>query len=123
MQGAGGGLLTPSRRSRALDKVAPAERVEERLLDRGNVPRPLPRVLSPAGLGGHILWVLVLRSALGLDADVPGGTVTVAPAFAGAYAPLTVTGLQVGGARLDITPAADGTVNVTAPEGLAVISA
>ncbi|WP_246618823.1 hypothetical protein [Streptomyces javensis] len=65
----------------------------------------------------------MLRSALGLDADVPGGTVTVAPAFAAAYAPLTVTGLQVGGARLDITLAADGAVNVTAPEGLTVVPA
>ncbi|GDY50093.1 hypothetical protein SVIO_007160 [Streptomyces violaceusniger] len=45
------------------------------------------------------------------------------PAFAGAYAPLTVTGLQVGGAQLDITLAADGAVNVTAPEGLTVVPA
>ena len=64
-----------------------------------------------------------LRSALGLEADVPGGTVTVAPTFARAYGPLTVTGLQVGGGRLDVALAADGAVSVTAPEGLAVVTA
>jgi hypothetical protein len=64
----------------------------------------------------------VLRSALGLDADVPAGTVTVAPAFASAYAPLTATQLQVGQDRLDVTVAADGRVEVSAPEGLDVVT-
>ncbi|MFD6174441.1 glycogen debranching N-terminal domain-containing protein [Streptomyces coeruleorubidus] len=64
--------------------------------------------------------VFVPQAALGLDADVPGGTVTTAPTFAAAYAPLTVTRLQVGGGRLDVTVTANGTVNMTAPAGLAV---
>ncbi|MER6091604.1 amylo-alpha-1,6-glucosidase [Streptomyces bluensis] len=66
--------------------------------------------------------VQVLRSALGLEADVPGGTITLSPTFAGAYGPLTVTGLQVGGGRLDVTLAADGSVEVVAPEGLTVVT-
>ncbi|GAA2656544.1 glycogen debranching N-terminal domain-containing protein [Streptomyces vastus] len=66
--------------------------------------------------------VLVLRSALGLDADVPGGTVTVAPAFAHEYGPLTVRGLQVAAGPLDVTVTNDGTATVTAPEGLTVLT-
>ncbi|MDG9710828.1 amylo-alpha-1,6-glucosidase [Streptomyces sp. DH10] len=65
--------------------------------------------------------ILVLQAALGLSADVPGGTVTVAPAFAATYAPLRVTGLQVGGDQLDVTVTADGTVNMTAPARLAMV--
>ncbi|MEU8873727.1 glycogen debranching N-terminal domain-containing protein [Streptomyces javensis] len=88
----------------------------------GPHPAPYPASCRPQAWAAASS-VLVLRSALGLDADVPGGTVTVAPAFAAAYAPLTVTGLQVGGAQLDITLAADGAVDVTAPEGLTVVPA
>ncbi|WP_406469519.1 hypothetical protein OH738_23300 [Streptomyces hirsutus] len=87
----------------------------------GPVPSPLPGVLPTPGVGSRSS-VLVLRSVLGLDADVPAGTVTVAPTFAGRHAPLTVTGLQVGGGRLDVTLTADGSVEVTAPEGLAVVT-
>ncbi|HET6353495.1 glycogen debranching N-terminal domain-containing protein [Streptomyces sp.] len=65
--------------------------------------------------------VLILRSALGLDADVPAGTVSVAPTFAQEYGPLTVTGLQVAGRPLKIAVAANGTTDVAAPEGLAVV--
>lgn len=62
--------------------------------------------------------ILVLKAALGLNADVPRGTVTIAPNFASTYAPLTVKGLQVGGDQLDVTVTADGTVDMTAPEEL-----
>ncbi|MCX4860445.1 glycogen debranching N-terminal domain-containing protein [Streptomyces canus] len=66
--------------------------------------------------------VLVLRSSLGLDADVPAGTVTVAPTFAHEYGPLTMTGLQVAGRPLDVTVREDGTTSVRAPEGLMVVT-
>ncbi|MFJ9033882.1 glycogen debranching N-terminal domain-containing protein [Streptomyces sp. NPDC102274] len=64
--------------------------------------------------------VVVLQSVLGLSADVPGGTLTVAPAFAEAYRPLKVEGLDVAGGRLDISVAADGTAHIEAPAGLEV---
>ncbi|MFP8960679.1 glycogen debranching N-terminal domain-containing protein [Streptomyces nanhaiensis] len=86
----------------------------------GSGPAPYPASCRPQAWAAASS-VLVLRAALGLDADVPGGTVTVAPAFASAFAPLTVTGLQVGGERLDVSVAADGSVEVTAPEGLNVL--
>ncbi|MER6617748.1 amylo-alpha-1,6-glucosidase [Streptomyces xantholiticus] len=87
----------------------------------GDSPAPYPASCRPQAWAGTSS-VLVLQAALGLDADVPGGTVTVAPTFAPAYAPLTVTGLQVDGDELDVTVTADGTVNVIAPQGLTVIT-
>jgi hypothetical protein len=65
----------------------------------------------------------VLQAALGLEADVPGGTVTVAPTFADAYGPLTVTGLRVADGPLDVALTADGTARVAAPERITVITA
>ncbi|MDQ0836070.1 glycogen debranching enzyme [Streptomyces achromogenes] len=89
--------------------------------EAGTNPAPYPASCRPQAWGAASS-VLVLRSALGLDADVPAGTLTVAPTFAAAYAPLTVTGLQVNGSRLDVTLTPDGSVNVTAPKGLQVIT-
>ncbi|MFG2793133.1 hypothetical protein [Streptomyces sp. NPDC048419] len=96
----------------------------------GRRPRPVEAASRPAPYPASCrpqAWaaaasVSVLQAALGLDADIPAGTVTVTPAFATAYAPLTVTGLQVGPGALDITVTADGTVDVTAPEGLSVVT-
>ena len=90
--------------------------------EAGPDPAPYPASCRPQAWAAASS-VLVLRSALGLDAHVPAGTVTVAPAFASAYGPLTVTGLRVGGERLDVTVTADGEVDVTAPEGLTVVTA
>ncbi|MFF3735049.1 hypothetical protein ACFYXM_33420 [Streptomyces sp. NPDC002476] len=59
--------------------------------------------------------MLVLRSVLGLSADVPGGTLTVVPAFAEGYRPLRVEGLEVAVGRFDIRVDADGTAHVDAP--------
>ncbi|MES4900948.1 MULTISPECIES: hypothetical protein [unclassified Streptomyces] len=64
--------------------------------EAGPRPAPYPASCRPQAWAAASS-VQVLRSALGLEADVPGGTVTVAPTFARAYGPLTVTGLQVGG--------------------------
>ncbi|MFC5218937.1 glycogen debranching N-terminal domain-containing protein [Streptomyces coerulescens] len=87
----------------------------------GSTPAPYPASCRPQAWAAASS-VLVLQAALGLNADVPAGTVTVTPAFAAAYTPLAVTGLQVNGGQLDITVAADGAVNVTAPEGLSVVT-
>ncbi|MER6531113.1 glycogen debranching N-terminal domain-containing protein [Streptomyces sp. NPDC001508] len=84
-------------------------------------PAPYPASCRPQAWAAAAS-VHVLRAALGLDADVPGGTVTVAPGFARSFGPLTVTGLEAGGEQLDITLAADGTVNTRAPKGLTVLT-
>ncbi|PVE04103.1 amylo-alpha-1,6-glucosidase [Streptomyces scopuliridis] len=84
-----------------------------------SVPSPYPASCRPQAWAAASS-VMVLQSALGLSADVPGGTLTVAPAFAEAYRPLKVEGLDVAGGRLDITVAADGTAHIEAPAGLEV---
>lgn len=88
----------------------------------GTGPAPYPASCRPQAWAAASS-VLVLRAALGLDADVPAGTLTVAPTFARNYGPLTVNGLQVSGDRLDVSLTADGSVNVSAPEGLSVTTA
>ncbi|MFF4754390.1 amylo-alpha-1,6-glucosidase [Streptomyces sp. NPDC002514] len=87
----------------------------------GSWPAPYPASCRPQAWAAASA-VHVLRAGLGLEADVPGGTITVAPGFARAYGPLTVTGLEAGGERLDVTVAADGTVSTRAPKGLRVIT-
>ncbi|MFE4639589.1 glycogen debranching N-terminal domain-containing protein [Streptomyces sp. NPDC056730] len=84
-----------------------------------SVPSPYPASCRPQAWAAASS-VMVLQSALGLSADVPGGTLTVAPAFAEAYRPLKVEGLDVAGGRLDISVAADGTAHIEAPAGLEV---
>ncbi|WP_328353470.1 amylo-alpha-1,6-glucosidase [Streptomyces sp. NBC_00445] len=90
--------------------------------EAGPGPAPYPASCRPQAWAAASS-VLVLQAALGLDADVPGGTVTVAPTFARNYGPLTVNGLQVDGGRLDISLSADGSAHVTALGGLAVTTA
>ncbi|WP_281196638.1 amylo-alpha-1,6-glucosidase, partial [Streptomyces lushanensis] len=82
-------------------------------------PAPYPASCRPQAWAAASS-VLVLQSVLGLSADVPGGTLTVAPGFAEAYRPLAVTGLDVAGGRLDISVDADGTAHIEAPAGLEV---
>ncbi|MEU2621753.1 glycogen debranching N-terminal domain-containing protein [Streptomyces sp. NPDC007157] len=89
--------------------------------EAGTGPAPYPASCRPQAWAAASS-VLMLRAALGLNADVPGGTVTVAPTFARNYGPLTVNGLQVDGGRLDVTVTADGTAQVTAPEGVTVLT-
>ncbi|MER8090758.1 glycogen debranching N-terminal domain-containing protein [Streptomyces sp. NPDC087532] len=82
-------------------------------------PSPYPASCRPQAWAAASS-VMILQSVLGLSADVPGGTLTVAPAFAEAYRPLKVEGLDVAGGRLDISVDADGTAHIEAPEGLVV---
>lgn len=90
--------------------------------EEARYPAPYPASCRPQAWAAAAS-VLALQAALGLEADVPGGTVRVIPAAAVTYAPLTVTGLQVGGEQLDITVTAGGSVNVTAPKRLTVLTA
>lgn len=87
--------------------------------EAGPAPAPYPASCRPQAWAAAAS-VLVLQAGLGLTADVPGGTVTVAPAFAREYGPLSVKGLRVGGGRLDVTVTGEGVVEVSAPEGVAV---
>ncbi|MFJ2304245.1 glycogen debranching N-terminal domain-containing protein [Streptomyces sp. NPDC087787] len=89
--------------------------------EAGPRPAPYPASCRPQAWAAASS-VLVLQSALGLSADIPAGTLTVAPGFARAYGPLTVTGLEAGGKRLDIAVKGDGSVEVSAPEGVTVIT-
>ncbi|MFF0087583.1 hypothetical protein ACFYR1_49325 [Streptomyces canus] len=63
---------------------------------------------------------MVLQAALGLEADVPSGKITVVPTFAQAYGPLTLKGLRVADMPLQITIKADATASVLAAEALTV---
>ncbi|MFE3601598.1 glycogen debranching N-terminal domain-containing protein [Streptomyces sp. NPDC059142] len=83
------------------------------------VPSPYPASCRPQAWAAASS-VLVLQSALGLSADVPGGTLTVAPTFTEAYRPLKAEGFDVAGGRLDIAVDADGTAHIEAPAGLEI---
>ncbi|MEU3188158.1 glycogen debranching N-terminal domain-containing protein [Streptomyces sp. NPDC006923] len=85
----------------------------------GASPSPYPASCRPQAWAAASS-VVVLQSVLGLTADVPGGTITVAPAFAEAYRPLRVEGFDIAGGRLDIAVDADGTAHIEAPAGLEV---
>ncbi|MET8183711.1 glycogen debranching N-terminal domain-containing protein [Streptomyces sp. NPDC005336] len=87
--------------------------------DAGRQPVPYPASCRPQAWAAASA-VLVLQSLLGLSADVPNGTLTVAPQVPEDYRPLHVTGLAVAGAPLELTIAADGTAQVQAPAGLTV---
>ncbi|MEV0912505.1 hypothetical protein [Streptomyces hokutonensis] len=89
--------------------------------EAGGRPAPYLASCRPQAWAA-VVSVLVLEAALGLDADVPRGTVTVAPPFACAYGPLSVSGLQVAGRPLKNTVGPDGTANVVAPEGPAIVA-
>lgn len=64
--------------------------------------------------------VHITRALLGLDADAPAGTVTVAAEVPAELRPLRLSGLRVGGAPMEISIADDGSPAVTAPEGFTV---
>lgn len=82
-------------------------------------PSPYPASCRPQAWAAASS-VMILQSMLGLSADVPGGTLTVAPGFAEEYLPLKVEGLDIAGERLDISIDADGTAHIEAPNGLVV---
>ncbi|MET8513679.1 glycogen debranching N-terminal domain-containing protein [Streptomyces sp. NPDC005077] len=82
-------------------------------------PSPYPASCRPQAWAAASS-VMILQSMLGLSADVPGGTLTVAPGFAEEYRPLKVEGLDIAGGRLDISVEADGTAHIEAPNGLVV---
>jgi glycogen debranching enzyme len=75
-------------------------------------PLPYPAACRPQAWSAASVFVL-LRVALGLDADVPGGRLTVAPASEFAeWFPLRVEGLSVAGHDLSVEVDRDGHATV-----------
>ncbi|GAB2922329.1 glycogen debranching N-terminal domain-containing protein [Streptomyces mayteni] len=87
--------------------------------DEGADPVPYPASCRPQAWAAAAS-VQVLTSLLGLEADVPGGTLTVAPRLADELRPLHVTGLAVAGAPLEIAVPASGPATVTTSARLRV---
>ncbi|WP_052847822.1 glycogen debranching N-terminal domain-containing protein [Streptomyces avicenniae] len=87
--------------------------------DTDPAPIPYPASCFPQAWAAAAS-VHVLRSVLGLEADVPGGTVTVAARAALDVGPLRLSGVTVGGRALGLSVTAEGRVEATAPEGLTV---
>ena len=85
-------------------------------------PVPYPAACRPQAWAAASS-VAVLAAILGLAADVPAGTLTVAPLISTEYRPLKVSGLRVAGQSLAIEVDADGTPRVPAPSGLKVRAA
>ncbi|MGW2519614.1 transposase family protein [Streptomyces sp. NPDC001617] len=104
-----------------LDTLGLTELFAGHAAEGGSRPAPYPASCRPQAWASAAS-VLVLQAALDLEPDVPSGTVTVVPAFAHAYGPLPVSGLQVGGRPLRVTVGPDGTVDVMAPVGPAIVT-
>jgi len=66
--------------------------------------------------------VVILQALLGLDADVPGGTLRLSPEL-GDQGFLEVSGLRLAGHELAVTVAADGAVEVTTTAPVTVTTA
>jgi hypothetical protein len=63
--------------------------------------------------------VVLVQAALGLRVDVPGGEVGLAPLVDSPLGALSVSGLSVGGHRISVDVARDGTATVGGlPSGL-----
>ncbi|MEV0775281.1 glycogen debranching N-terminal domain-containing protein [Streptomyces sp. NPDC050428] len=84
-----------------------------------SVPAPYPASCRPQAWSAASA-VALLQAALGLEADVPGGTLRFSPRAAESLGPLNLTGLRVAGAPLAVRLDATGQVQVDAPDALTV---
>jgi glycogen debranching enzyme len=82
-------------------------------------PSPYPASCRPQAWSAAAS-VLLLRSVLGLEADVPNGTLSVAPGAARGCLPLRVEGLRVAGHPLSVAVDASGEVHVETGAELSV---
>ncbi len=86
----------------------------------GGVPLPYPAACRPQAWSAAAA-VAILSAVLGLDADAPNGKLVLHPLRPSPVGELTVRGLQVGGAPLDVQLNAAGELSVlSAPAGLRV---
>ncbi|RKS72643.1 glycogen debranching enzyme-like protein [Motilibacter peucedani] len=90
-------------------------------LPRDEVPRtvPYPAACRPQAWSAAAAVVL-LTSALGLEAHVPEGYVSVRPARPAPFGALHVSGLRAGGAELRVEVDREGSVVVAQADGLEV---
>ncbi|OEV06819.1 amylo-alpha-1,6-glucosidase [Streptomyces nanshensis] len=80
-------------------------------------PAPYPAACRPQAWAATSS-VAVLQAVLGLQADAPGGRLTVRPRMAGRYLPLRASGLRLGEREFEVAVDADGAPRVTGlPEG------
>ncbi|MFE3247438.1 glycogen debranching N-terminal domain-containing protein [Streptomyces sp. NPDC059209] len=84
-----------------------------------SVPAPYPASCRPQAWSAASA-VALLQAALGLEADVPAGTLRFSPRAAEGIGPLELTGLRVAGAPLTVRLDATGRVRVEAPDTLTV---
>ncbi|MPV37297.1 glycogen debranching N-terminal domain-containing protein [Georgenia subflava] len=91
---------------------------------RGTVPAavPYPAACRPQAWSAASA-VVVLSTALGLDVDVPAGTVSVRPVPGALGRGLAVEGLRAGGAALDLTRDDGGRLTPRSAAGLRSIGA
>lgn len=89
--------------------------------DRGEFPEPVPypAACSPQAWASAAPFLL-LRALLGLEPDVPGAVVGLAPHVPEQYQPLTVDNVLIGEHRTSIRVSAAGAEVTDAPEGLRV---
>ncbi len=88
---------------------------------RGTVPRavPYPAACRPQAWSAAAA-VSVLAASLGLDPDVPGGRLVVDPPRPAPLGAVTVRGLRLAGAALDVAVDRDGHATVTSAAALDV---
>lgn len=77
----------------------------------GLLPIPYPAACRPQAWSAAAAMT-VLTAVLGVRPDVPNGTVSFAPLNPSPVGPVTVDGLRVAGAALDVRLGADGSVTV-----------
>ncbi|MFJ5612892.1 glycogen debranching N-terminal domain-containing protein [Streptomyces sp. NPDC093221] len=84
-----------------------------------SAPAPYPAACRPQAWSAASA-VLLVQAALGLEADVPGGSLRMSPLAAGRLGPLTMSGLRVGEQPLAVRLDADGRAGADAPDTLTV---
>lgn len=87
----------------------------------GSAPVPYPAACHPQAWSAAAA-IALLPALLGIRPDAPAGTLRVAPLAPSPVGDLLVTGLRVGGQRLDVQVAADGSSRILrAPRGFTIV--
>jgi glycogen debranching enzyme len=93
-------------------------------LDRADVTVPVsyPSSCSPQAWAA-VAPLLILRSLLRLEPDVPAGQVRIAPAVPAQWLPIRLNGLRIGDADVTIEVGTDGRVTATGlPPGIKLVT-